>query len=103
MQVETQTIPKCVGSVSENFLLASLSVIMEPLKEQNQRLQHARDETQKALEEMHGEMNALRSNQNDGTQLYNDLCDTIVQGHCRADRFLLSSRPSKHFPMAKRG
>jgi uncharacterized protein YoxC len=103
MQVEIQAIPKCVDSVSENSLLASLLVIMEPLKEQNQRLQHALEETQKALEEMRGEMNELRSNHTDLTQRYNDLCYTDVQGHCRADRFLLSSRPSKHFPMAKRG
>jgi FtsZ-binding cell division protein ZapB len=103
MQVETQEILKCVDNTSENFLLASLSVIMEPLKEQNQRLQQALDETQKSLEEIRGEMNELRSNHNDLTQRYNELCDAVIPGRWRPDRFLLQSRPSKHLPMSKRG
>jgi FtsZ-binding cell division protein ZapB len=103
MQGETQETPKCIDNASENFLLASLSVIMEPLKEQNQRLQQALEGTQKALEEMRCEMNELRNNHNDLTQRYNELCDAVVPG-CRCPgRFFLQSRPSKHLPIGKRG
>jgi FtsZ-binding cell division protein ZapB len=71
MQVEMQDGSTAVETMSESVLLASLSAIIEPLKEQNLVLQQALEELKASHEDLNRRHNELLSR-------YNALCESAI-------------------------